>query len=71
MKGILQRMGEQCHRCFPSIALKLIKLICVANILLMLIDADLIRFILKFQAFNTISLTDVVTEKVSYLLIAF
>lgn len=30
----------------------------------MLIDVDLIRFILKFQAFNTIILTDVVTEDV-------
>lgn len=28
----------------------------------MLIDVDLIRFILKFQAFNTIKLTDVVTK---------
>lgn len=34
----------------------------------MLLDADLIRFILKFQAFNTITLTDVATEEVSLLL---
>lgn len=39
--------------------------------MLMLIDVDLIRFVLKFLAFNTIILTDVVTAEVLLMLNVF